>query len=78
MACPTICLVIIGVIIDSSFLYGFYFNNSSDGGSVAKAKAAKESIIKLTHNIYTVDNMDSSMMTAAMKEEKMATMFTVN
>lgn len=45
---------------------------------MAKAKAAKESIIKLTHNIYTVDNIDSSMMTAAMKEEKMATMFTVN
>ena len=42
---------IIGVKILASLLYGFLFKSSLLGFSVAKAKEAKESIIKLTHNI---------------------------
>ncbi len=38
------------VIIYSSLEWGFLFNNFSVGGSVAKAKEARVSIIKLTLN----------------------------
>jgi hypothetical protein len=40
----------------SLFPYGLRFNNLSLGGSVANAKAANVSIIKLTHNIYILVN----------------------
>ena len=40
-----------GVIRDSFLEYGFLVKSSSVGGSVAKARDAKVSMIKLTHNI---------------------------
>lgn len=40
-----------GVIMYSFLPYGLLFNNSSVGGSVAKASEAIVSMIKLTHNI---------------------------
>ena len=47
-------------VIKLSYLeYGFLRRRSSEGGSVAKARDAKLSIIKLIHNICTAFNGDS-------------------
>ncbi len=73
-----IFLHIKGVMISSVREYGILSNNSSDGGSVASAKAAKVSIIKLTHNIWTGVNGDSLIKTAPRKAMKIATTLTVN
>lgn len=75
---PIICLIIRGVIIKSVFLTGLSFSNSSLGGSVAKAKAAKESMIKLIHNIWTALKIDSFNITEDIKVQITATKFTVN
>lgn len=42
----------IPAVIKLSFLeYGFLFKSSSVGGSVARAREARVSMIRLTHNI---------------------------
>ena len=51
IACKEILRHINGVIIYYLREYGILSRSYYDGGSVAKAKAAKVSIIKLTHNI---------------------------
>jgi len=51
MNCQKIFLSIPFVTIDSLFEYGFYLNNYSVGGSVARAKAANVSMIKFTQSI---------------------------
>lgn len=51
---------------------------SSEGGSVASANAARVSMIRLTHNIWTGVNGDYFITTAPKKAIKMATIFTVN
>jgi len=52
-------------------------NNSSLGGSVANASAAKVSIIKLTQSIYTAVNGGSEKINAPENTTKSATTFTV-
>jgi hypothetical protein len=44
-------------MIESSFLLGWNSSNLSVGGSVAKASAARESIIKLIQSISTALKM---------------------
>ena len=48
------------------------------GGSVARARAAKVSIIKLIQSICTAFNGDSFNITELIKTMNIATMFTVN
>lgn len=67
-----------GVMIFSFLEYGILNNKSSDGGSVARANAARVSIIKLTQSIWTGVNGDSLMRTAPKKAIKIATTLTVN
>jgi hypothetical protein len=52
MATDTMFLIMVEVTKLSSLLYGFLFKSDSSGGSVASAKEAMESMIKLTHNIW--------------------------
>lgn len=61
-----------------SLLYGFSSKRASLGGSVARAKAAKVSMIKLTQSIWTEVRGVSEMATPPMKTMNMATMLTVN
>jgi len=65
-------------MISSDLEYGILNNNSSDGGSVARAKAAKVSIIKLTQSIWTGVKGDSLIRTAPKKAMKIATTLTVS
>ena len=62
----------------SCFPCGFLFNNASVGGSVARARAARVSIIKLIHNIYTVDKIASFKITADINVAITAATLTVN
>jgi hypothetical protein len=64
--------------IYSYLLWGFLFNNSYEGGSVAKAKEANVSIIKLIHNNYTGVNISYLIIAAPINVAKTATTFTVN
>lgn len=52
--------------------------SESEGGSVARAKAAKVSIIKLTHSIWTDVKGVSVKTTAPKKTINIATILTVN
>lgn len=72
------CLIIIGVIIWSVFLTGLSFKSSSLGGSVAKASAANESMIKFIQSIYTALKIDSFKTIDEIKVQNTATTFTVN
>lgn len=78
IACKVIFLHIKGVIIYSFLEYGILNKSSSEGGSVAKAKAARVSIIKLTHSIWTGVKGDYLMKTAPKKAMNIATTLTVN
>ena len=51
MPCPIMFFHMFGVIRCSYLEYGFLFKRSSLGGSVAKARDARVSMIRLTHNI---------------------------
>lgn len=75
---PTIVLFIVGETILSSLLYGYLSRTVILGGSVAKAKEAKVSIIRLTHNISIVFKGDSLRTTAPKKDMNKATKLTVN
>ena len=66
------------VIIGASLLHGFLNNISLIGGSVARASAAKVSIIRFTHSIYTAFNGDSFKITEPRNTMNIATTFTVN
>jgi len=61
-----------------SLVYGFSSKRSSEGGSVARANAAKVSMIKLTQSICTEVKGESEMATPPMKTINIATMLTVN
>jgi len=50
-AYPIICLNIFLVIIYSDLEWGFLVKRAGVGGSVANAREAKVSIIRLTHSI---------------------------
>ena len=74
-----ICLSIVLVMKFSSGEFGFWFKSSSEfGGSVARARAAKLSIIRLTHNIWTAVNTDCLIMPDEIKVMQTATTFTVS
>jgi len=75
---PTIVLFIVGDTILSSLLYGYLSRTVIFGGSVAKAKEAKVSIIRLTQSISIVFNGDSFRTTAPKKDINNATKLTVN
>jgi hypothetical protein len=71
-------LIITEVKIASFLEYGLSFSNASLGGSVANARAAKVSIIRFTHNIYTDVNGDSPKTTPPKNTMNIATILTVN
>lgn len=58
IAIPNICLHITLFNISSFFLMGFNFNTDTWGGSVARAKAARASMIRFNHSNYGVFNGD--------------------
>ncbi len=66
------------VINDSNREYGFLFNRSSLGGSVANANDAKVSMIKFTHNIWIGFKGDSFKIAAPAKAITKAVMLTVS
>lgn len=74
----TIFFHISAVIKDSKREYGFLFNKSSLGGYVAKARDAKVSMIKLTHNIWIGFKGDYFKIAAPEKAITNATMLTVS
>lgn len=78
IAYPKICFIIKGEIIYSFLLQGFLLRSPSNGGSVAKAKAAKESIIKLNQSIWTGEKIASFKINALIKVVITATTFAVN
>ena len=65
-------------MIGSVLPNGLVLNKSSVGASVARAKAAKASMIKLTQSIWTALNGESSTVNAPIILTAKATMFTVN
>lgn len=71
-------LYMIGVIRYSVLPYGYLLSRSSVGFSVASAKAANVSIIRLTHSIYIAFNGDSLKITPPKNAMNIATTFTVN
>lgn len=48
IACPRMCLIILWEMIYSFFLYGGLWRSSGFGDSVARAREARESMIRLT------------------------------
>merc|ERR1719233_450933 len=58
--------------------YGFLFKRSGVGGSVAKAKDAKVSIMRLTHNIGTAFKGEDPFAHDPMKQSMTATTLTVS
>lgn len=71
-------LHITGVIIDSSFGYGYLSKISSGGASVARARAAKVSMIRLTQSIWTAFKGVSVVTTAPKNTINIATTLTVS
>ena len=65
-------------MIESFFGYGFPLIISGLGGSVAKARAAKVSIIKLTHSIYIEFIGESPKKMPPTKAINIATILTVS
>ncbi len=78
IACNEILRHINGVIIYYLREYGILRRSYYEGGYVAKAKAAKVSIIKLTHNIWIGVNGDYFINTAPKNAINIATTLTVN
>jgi len=64
------------VTIALSFAYGYLFNISSDGGSVARANAPSVSIIKFTQSIWTALSGESLRITDPKKTINIATTLT--
>ena len=67
-----------GVMICSSLELGFSFKSSCLGGSVARAKAAKVSIIRFTQSICTEVKGESESTTDPKNSISKATMLTVS
>lgn len=67
-----------GVIIPSFLEYGILKSNYYEGGSVARANAAKVSIIKFTQSIWIGVRGDYLMSTAPKNAMNIATTLTVN
>ena len=78
MAWPSICFIIRGDMIYSVLAYGFLRRSSSEGGSVASAKAARVSMIRLIQSIYTGEKIASWSTAAATKVVMTATTLTVS
>ena len=78
MAWNKMFLNITGVMIDSSFGYGCLSKISSGGASVARARAAKVSIIRLIQRIWTALRGVSIVTTALKNTMKQATTLTVS
>jgi len=53
IACPKMFLHITSLTIDADFLYGGLSRIESDGPSVARARAPKVSMTRLTQSIWT-------------------------
>lgn len=66
------------VIIASVFGYGYLSKISSGGASVARARAAKVSIIRLTQSIWTALRGVSVVTTAPKNTMNIATTLTVS
>lgn len=78
MACPKMCLNIFFEIIYSLLDWGLRSRSVSDGGSVAKAREAKVSMIKLIHNIWIGFNTSCFRTPAPIKVITTATTLTVS
>ena len=78
MACRMMFLHIRGVMIYSFLEYGILSKSYSEGGSVAKAKAANVSIIRLTHSIWTGVKGDYLIKTSPKKAMNISTILTVS
>jgi len=78
MDIPRMCFTIFCEIMYSFFLYGGLWRRSSLGSSVARAKEASESMIKLTQRSWIACRGDSHMITDPMKEVIRATTLTVS
>lgn len=76
--CPRMCFIIFLETMYSFLLCGFLFSKSKEGGSVAKAKDANVSIIKLIHNIYMGVKTSCLMTAAPINVQNTATIFTVS
>lgn len=72
-----ICFSIMGVIIESSFFIGCLSKSLSEGGSVASARAPKESMIKFIHIIWTAEKRGWFKTKTEISVVITATMFTV-
>jgi hypothetical protein len=66
------------VMIASVLLYGYCRSRASLGGSVANARAAKVSMIRLTQSIYTDVRGESPSTTEPRNTRNIATTLTVN
>lgn len=71
-------LHMLSVMIFSFFFVGERFRRSFEGGSVARAKAAKESMIMLSQSISIAFKGDSLMMNPQRMATAMATKLTVS
>jgi hypothetical protein len=76
IACPRICFTIFLEMIYSYFLYGGLCNNSGFGVSVARAKEARESIIRLTQRSWIAARGLFCIAREPMRQEKRATTLT--
>lgn len=71
-------MIIVSVIIESFLPWGCLYNNFYLGGSVANARAANVSIIKLTHKSYVADKIGYLIMSDERTVVITATPLTVN
>ena len=78
MAWPIMCLNIFLEMMYSYLLWGCLSSNYSVGGSVAKAREARVSIIRLIHNIWIGFMIACLIKAAPTKVIPTATMLTVN
>jgi hypothetical protein len=76
--CAMIFFHMLAVIRLSFLLIGSLFKSSSDGGSVARAKEARVSMIRLTHNIWMGFRGDSLKTAPPTKAMIRATKLTVS
>ena len=79
MDCPMIIFHMVSVIRGADLGSGLLLSKLGLGASVARARAAKVSMIRLTHSNWTAVRTDSSLplATAETKVKKTAVMLTV-
>ena len=78
MACPIIFLSIVLEMRGFVRPYGFLFNRSAVGGSVARARDANVSIIRFTHNMGTAFKGEAPCAQEPIKQSMTATTLTVS